>query len=293
MFENIDFSQLDSSSFKEDSVREEIITPILHKLGYSATGSNKIVRSKPLQHPYVTLGATSKKLNIFPDYLLQVDGVNRFVLDAKAPGQEITIGKNVHQVYSYASHIEVRAKLFGLCNGRQLTIFSIEEPKILLTVDIRSIDKQWRDLVRLISPLAFTHPQVFSFQPDFGLHLSMLGFDAVNEIFFPGFWINDIAMLETGKYMIFSSFPVDGLVFCASFDFTSDLYSSFLDILPEDKREAVHHHLNKYPFRISFESKEQSANISLKAHLNTTVAFGKKEVFMPFNIAQFIKRPSC
>ena len=35
---NFDFSILDNGDFLEDSVREEIITPILHKLGYSASG---------------------------------------------------------------------------------------------------------------------------------------------------------------------------------------------------------------------------------------------------------------
>ena len=34
MFEDLDFSVLDDPSFKEDAVREEIIAPILKRLGY-------------------------------------------------------------------------------------------------------------------------------------------------------------------------------------------------------------------------------------------------------------------
>jgi hypothetical protein len=38
LFEKFDFTILDDANFKEDSVREEIIVPILTKLGYSASG---------------------------------------------------------------------------------------------------------------------------------------------------------------------------------------------------------------------------------------------------------------
>ena len=33
LFKNFDFNLLDSANFKEDSVREELITPLLHALG--------------------------------------------------------------------------------------------------------------------------------------------------------------------------------------------------------------------------------------------------------------------
>jgi len=43
MFENFDFRLLDSPEFKEDSVREELITPLLHSLGYRAYGDFQIL----------------------------------------------------------------------------------------------------------------------------------------------------------------------------------------------------------------------------------------------------------
>ena len=48
LFGHFDFNQLNSADFKEDSVREVIILPILQQLGYVQTN---IVRSKSLQHP--------------------------------------------------------------------------------------------------------------------------------------------------------------------------------------------------------------------------------------------------
>ncbi len=44
--QGFDFNLVDSPGFKEDSVREEIIHPLLKALGYAASGPNQIIRSK-------------------------------------------------------------------------------------------------------------------------------------------------------------------------------------------------------------------------------------------------------
>ncbi|OKH28673.1 hypothetical protein NIES2101_43580 [Calothrix sp. HK-06] len=63
---------IDSPIFKEDSVREELITPLLHALGYKASGEFQILRSKSLVHPFVNIGVNKRKITITPDYLLRV-----------------------------------------------------------------------------------------------------------------------------------------------------------------------------------------------------------------------------
>src|SRR5579872_600005 len=83
--QDFDFSVLDSKAFKEDSVREEIILPILHALGYSASPPNKVIRSKGLEHPFLTVGSSTRPITLIPDYLLTVDNNFAFTLDAKAP----------------------------------------------------------------------------------------------------------------------------------------------------------------------------------------------------------------
>lgn len=60
MFDEFDFKLLDDPDFKEDSVREELILPIIKKLGYSASGDSRIIRSKSLVHPYVAIGSQQK-----------------------------------------------------------------------------------------------------------------------------------------------------------------------------------------------------------------------------------------
>src|SRR5712664_4742574 len=89
-----DFTVLDSPDFKEDSVREEIVHPILKALGYGASGPNRIIRSKGLEHPFLTVGSRKMPITLIPDYLLTVDENFTFVLDAKAPAEEIKTGQN-------------------------------------------------------------------------------------------------------------------------------------------------------------------------------------------------------
>src|ERR1035438_6508858 len=91
--QDFDFALLDSPGFKEDSVREEVIHPLLNALGYSASGPSRIIRSKGLEHPFLTVGSNDKPITLIPDYLLTVDGNFTFVLDAKAPDEEVkTVG---------------------------------------------------------------------------------------------------------------------------------------------------------------------------------------------------------
>jgi hypothetical protein len=59
---NFDFSLLDSPDFKEDSVREDIVMPLLSALGYSSAGPDTIIRSRALLHPFVTIGAKRRPI---------------------------------------------------------------------------------------------------------------------------------------------------------------------------------------------------------------------------------------
>jgi 16S rRNA G966 N2-methylase RsmD len=152
IFGEFDFRGLNSSNFKEDSVREELITPLLNNLGYD---SRNIVRSKQLQNPFVQIGTTKRPISQFPDYLLKIEDNFAWVLDAKAPNENIRTGKNVEQVYSYAIHPEIRTRYFALCNGRQFVLFRPEQEKPVLCFDLRDIDECWERLSSILSPDAF------------------------------------------------------------------------------------------------------------------------------------------
>ena len=153
--EHFDFGLLQDSDFKEDSVREVIISPILRELGYTDGGLNRIVRSRSLSHPFVKTGSGEREIRIVPDYLLLAANKPAWVLDAKSPKQTITSGGNVEQTYFYAIHPEIRSHFYALCNGREFAIFQINRQHPKLYFHISEIGKHWEDLVDLLRPKSF------------------------------------------------------------------------------------------------------------------------------------------
>ena len=160
IFGDFDFRILRSSEFKEDSVREEIVMPLLKNLGYSG---NTIQRSINLTNPFVKIGTTKKPITQIPDYLLKVEDTFAWVLDAKSPGENIKTGENVEQVYSYAIHPEIRTKFFALCNGKKFSLFRYDEQKPLLYFDLPEINNHWDKLEAFLSPDSFQIGKTISY----------------------------------------------------------------------------------------------------------------------------------
>jgi len=155
LFGNIDFRTIaQNPDFKEDSVREVIILPILKELGYE---QQNIVRSKTLEHPFLKVGSNKKiALKLVPDYILKVENNFAWVLDAKAPNQQINDPDNVEQVYSYASHPEIRSTYFALCNGLEFALYRREHtnsPILFFALD--EIEHNWDKLKMFLSPDSF------------------------------------------------------------------------------------------------------------------------------------------
>ncbi len=162
LFSDFDFNILNNPEFEESSVREEIITPILKELNFRAYGRNRILREKAVTHPFVQTGSKKRKLTNFPDYLLEVNGKYTWVLDAKAPNEEIKTGKNKEQAYFYAIHPEIRVDLYGLCNGKEFILFHISKDIPLLYFQINEIDNYWDEVKRLLSPDAFVQRDILN-----------------------------------------------------------------------------------------------------------------------------------
>jgi len=71
LFGDIDINEItDDNNFKEDSVREIIIHPILKKLGYKDI--TNIIREPKLQNPFRKFGSNNKYRVLFPDYAIKI-----------------------------------------------------------------------------------------------------------------------------------------------------------------------------------------------------------------------------
>jgi len=164
LFGNIDLKSISQSKdFKEDSVREVIILPILKKLGYN---QSNIVRSKTLEHPFLKIGSRKKRpIKLIPDYALKVANNFAWVLDAKSPDKRINEQDSIEQVYSYASHPEIRSTYFALCNGLKFSLYRRESTnKPMLYFSIDEIEYYWEKLCLLLSPSSFQIGKNFTYE---------------------------------------------------------------------------------------------------------------------------------
>jgi len=154
LFGDIDFQAIaNNPDFKEDSVREVIIHPILKHLGYD---EQSIIRSKTLIHPFLKIGSKKREIKLIPDYLLKVEENYAWVLDAKAPNQRVDDQNHIEQVYSYATHPEIRSAYFALCNGLEFALYRRELTNTpILYFALNEIEYQWDKLKMYLSPGSF------------------------------------------------------------------------------------------------------------------------------------------
>jgi len=290
LFTDFDFQLLNDAGFKEDSVREELIAPLLKALGYSASPPNQIRRSVALTHPYVYIGTKKHPVTIIPDYLLSRSGKNLLVLDAKAPDADIRRSKHVEQAYSYAIHRDVRAPLFALCNGREFVLFHISRWPDVLSFKLTEIAEIWDRLVRLVG----TDEEIknATTKPDLGLHMLRLGFgfdqkgNRINQVF-SLLDVDAVARLDESHYSLQSFVEMDGVVYLATFDFPAALLEKFFQsIAPPDLTAEIKAALARFPFMWRRTSATPGF-VAAACKLSGTVHQNEAESYCPFEVRDF------
>ena len=287
MFNHFDFSILADPDFKEDAVREELITPILNRLGYSATGDHRILRSKTLVHPFVDIGTKNYKVNIFPDYLLSVSGSIKWVLDAKAPGENILTGKHVEQAFSYAIQKDVRVLVYGLCNGHALAIFDVSHQEPILHMPLAAIDAGWDEVNKVLCPMAFIDPERLDFLPDYGLTMLRLGGASVESIFFPWIPIIYISKVSDDTFTVTTHFDM-GRDYVATFDLDRSTYQILLSKLSGADRARTTSALSRQPYQLVFE--DDPPSLAFTAKLEGHVMSNEREAYAPFTVSEIQER---
>lgn len=286
LFKSFDFNLLDSPDFKEDSVREELITPLLHALGYQARGEFQILRSKALVHPFVMIGSKQHKVNIIPDYLLRVKNHFAWVLDAKRPDQKIVSDTNVQQVYSYAIHPEVRVNLYALCNGRELVVFHISHIEPILKVALQDIESRWLEIEKLLSPYT-----VLSYQsrpknlyPDYGLHLYKLGYTNQEvAYFFYEIPVDHINRVDDETLSILVNLAPNRVEFALSFDFSFERLVELVNLAPENQRYGIIDGLRRQPYKVNIVP---PFTINIEAYLGSLTKTEFEDI-MPMIVTKF------
>lgn len=279
------FSLLDDPEFKEDAVREEIVTPLLKRLGYDAGTDNNLVRSRSLPHPFVYIGTKKHNVKIIPDYVLEPEYGGKWILDAKAPNERLLEGKNPEQAFSYAIHPEIRAMTYALCNGRELAIFKVDRAKPVLTVPIKDWEQQWGEILRHLCPTAFKDPSKRSIQPDYGLMLYKLGLPFGEGQEYRHLGVPFIAKISDTEYSFVVSILFEEKFHAASFDFGEELYQQLLQCLPSEYAEKARKNIRKPFDKVIFV--ENPPQLHVVARAGKTVHSNEDEDYCPMQVLSF------
>lgn len=278
MFSDFNFEILSDVDFKEDSVREEIILPIIKRLGYSASGDNRIVRSKSLLHPFVSIGSKKNKINIYPDYVFLSDEKPYWVLDAKSPTEKITKSAHVEQAYSYAIHPEIRVRLYALCNGKEFVLYDAQKVEPIMLFDIKDIDDHWDTLNRLLNPEIKAKPELVEFDLDYGLTMfKMSQYNPDLSLVFVSVNSKFIIKHSDELYSLSSIMPADRNLL-ATFDFSAEKFKELMDLLDSDLREEIMFGVTRMPYMLSTTKDIQ---FGCKGHLSRTVESNNEEDYIP------------
>jgi len=161
-------SALPFETMNETDVREAILRPLLHDLGWKLGTTANIRTEITLSYRKRFLGHakdTDPDLVGRADYICDLVGVARWIVEAKAPSHPLT-QYDVNQAHSYASHPEVNATYFLLCNGREFRLYQtsyIVEP--ILAFPHHDLPMQWTELLKVLSPAALMNRHASPFSP--------------------------------------------------------------------------------------------------------------------------------
>lgn len=280
MFKEFDAGIFDSKDFKEDSVREEIIVPILKRLGYSATGENRIIRSKTLNHPFIYVGTRKLPIQLIPDYTLLCKNKPVFILDAKAPNINILDRENIQQVYSYAIHPEIKSKYFGLCNGRRIVVFDIDSDNPVLDVEFANYENNWTEIEKNMSPEYLLEPEKRNFDPDLGYKLLRMGMTSDQEISFIGARFGMVGKVDDTLYTASGVNEFGDEKHLVSFDFDRTILNEMISCLPIELQDSFISALSRNPF-------QACADLMIEVDVTTKlgdITEGAYEKFVPLII---------
>lgn len=139
----------------ENDVRERIIYPLLLRLDHSPA---TIITQLTLHYKSLFLGRKKgfkkdRPLQGEADYVVDVDGRLRWVIEAKKPGP--ISNDDREQAFSYAMHPQVRAVMFAIISGTDFEIFhTFYKPEAgpILKFQHADLESNFLNLFNLVSP---------------------------------------------------------------------------------------------------------------------------------------------
>ncbi|WP_194164529.1 type I restriction enzyme HsdR N-terminal domain-containing protein [Microvirga thermotolerans] len=142
----------------EADVRETIVRPFLHALGYAHNSPNHIRTEMTLRYSRAFLGrkkpGKDPKLEGRADYMCEVISHGRWIVEVKAADHELSLDDS-EQAYTYAAHPEIAAFYYVLTNGWEFKVYRIGEPREpLLHWRLAETDERFSVIRNILGPRA-------------------------------------------------------------------------------------------------------------------------------------------
>lgn len=145
---------MDFEAMNETDVREVIVRPLLHRLGF-AYGTAAAIRTEvPLKYGYAFLGRKKPGKDVEirgkADYICDVASHGRLTVEVKAPSEALGLDV-VQQAHTYAAHPEIAADFFIVTNGRQTHVYRtghLGNP--LITINFEELEDRLLELKNLV-----------------------------------------------------------------------------------------------------------------------------------------------
>lgn len=288
LFSEFDFSLLEDPKFKEASVREELISPLIKYLGYSNSDNTEVIRDNGLKHPFVSIGSTRKRITIIPDYLMKVNGKPAWILEAKSPTESINETKHAEQAYSYAIHPEIRVNYFALCNGREFILYNISDPKPLIHIPLAAINQSKKFIREILNPSKIFTPKEVSLSKDLGLHAKRVGFRPSDSIFIIG--CKPMLIIKYFDDLFSFSAPVgsDYTAYLGTFDFNLDTAAQLRPIIGDDQFAKLMQPTNGRQLQFHFRD-EILLNVRVSLPEEEKLFENDQEIYLPLKVNEFVR----
>jgi hypothetical protein len=183
-------------------------------------------------------------------------------------------------VYSYAVHPEVKSQEFGLCNGRQLAVFNVEEATPSLLLNFHEFEYRWAEIEKFLLPRYLSNPILRRFAPDFGFKLKQLGLERDADLVMLAVRLNIFARVDGDLFSASANCDFGDAPHCVSYDFDRSLLGDIVAGLPAQLREMFCEALNRAPF-------QAAAGLALELDLTARLGEetqGQDEKFIPLII---------
>ncbi len=280
MFEAFDFGALDDPGFKEDAVREEIVAPILKRLGYTPTGQVRVQRSQNLVHPFVKIGTRKHPVNIIPDYTLGTRTRPCLRWTPKGPPSRSWSPCTPSRRTATRSTRRSVPPTTPCATAGGWSSLMWRGSSRSSTWSAADYDRRWADIERVLRPQSLLNPAIRDFHADFGLALQRMGLKSGEAVELRSFHLLMVSKVKDGVYSAATNTLYEGEKYLCQPRLSEDALVPLLSCLAKPLLDGVLEAVERQPFHVFLD---QMVEVDLVVRLGPLTK-GADDSFVPLEV---------